>query len=208
MTAARITPQRRALIAAVHAAAKGHGLDEETRRDKMELVTGKRSASDCTDGQLRQVLDAINGAARPSARRKADSPIAKKARALWLSAHNLGLVSDPSESALRAWVKRQYGVDDLAFVPAAKSFAVLEGLKQMNKRAGVNWQASKDPRRCVLAAQWAMLVAADAAPARDISSHAYPIVVAASIALATPTQLDALINDLGRRIRALPKSGA
>ena len=203
---ARISPQRRALIAAVHAAAKDKGLDEDTRRDKIALVTGgKRSTTDCTDAQLRAVRDAINGSARPSGRRPADSPTAKKARALWLSLYALGLVERPSESALRAWVKRQYKVDDLAWVKPSNGFAIVEGLKKWATRAGVNWSENTDPRRCILTAQWRLLVKADAAPALDLAAHAYAIARIVSVALATAPQLDGLINDLGTRIRALPK---
>ncbi|HYG91186.1 MAG TPA: regulatory protein GemA [Azospirillum sp.] len=206
MMATRISPQRRALIAAVHTAAKEKGLDEDTRRDKIALVTGgKRSAADCTDVELRRVLDAINGASRPSGRKPADTPVAKKARALWLSLHALGLVEEPSESALRAWVRRQYQVDDLAFLPPADSFAVVEGLKRWATRAGVDWTTSTDPRRCVLTAQWRLLVAAGAAPAIDLGAHAYSRVGAAFLALATTNQLDRLIEDLGSRVRALPR---
>lgn len=207
--AARISPQRRVLIAAVHAAAKDKGMDEDTRRDKIAMVTGgKRSAADCTDAQLRQVLDAINGAGRPSGRKPADSPIAKKARALWMSLYALGLVESPSESALRAWVKRQYKVDDLAFVRASDAHAIIEGLKQWSRRAKVDWSEYKDPRRCVVAAQWRLLVVAGAAPAPALSSHCHTVAGAASVAFADPAQLDKLINDLGARVRALPKDAA
>lgn len=206
---ARISPQRRALIAAVHAAAKANGLDEDTRRDKIAVVTGgKRSTTDCTDAQLRQVLDAINGACRPSGRKPATSPTAKKARALWMSLYALGLVESPSESALRAWVKRQYKVDDLAFIRPSDGFAVVEGLKKWATRAGVNWSENKDPRRCILAAQWRLLVRAGAAPTPELSAHAYNVAHVVSVALAPAPQLDKLINDLGERVRALPKGAA
>lgn len=204
--AARIYPQRRALLAAVHTAAKDKGLDEDTRRDKIELVTGgKRSAADCTDVELRKVLDAINGAKRPSGRKPAESTIARKARALWMSMHDLGLVEDRSESALRAWVKRQYKVDDIAFVRPSDGFAIVEGLKKWATRGGVNWAEYKDPRRCVLAAQWRRLVAAGTAPTAQLSEHAHAVARIVSVALAPEGQLDKLINDLGDRVRALPK---
>lgn len=203
---ASISPQRRALIKAVHVAAKAKGLDEDTRRDKIALVTGgKRSSSDCTDAELRRVLDAINGAARPSGRKPADTPIAKKARALWMSLHALGLVDSPSESALSAWVKRQYKVDDLAFVRPSDGFAIVEGLKKWAGRAGVNWAEHKDPRRCVLTAQWRLLVRAHAAPAIDLAAHAYSVAGVVSVALVSGAALDKLINDLGARVRQLPK---
>ncbi|SBW09218.1 Mu-like prophage protein gp16 [uncultured Alphaproteobacteria bacterium] len=190
-----VTPERRRLIAAVHAAAKAHGLDEETYRDKIELVVGAgtRSASACSDAELRRVLDAINGAKSPSAYR-AESPTARKARALWISAYNLGLIADASEGALRAWVARQNGVDDLAWVRPSKADAVITALKQMAKqRAGVDWSAYPDPRLCVLAAQWRLLVAAGEAPAESLD---------ALISDISAETLNRLLADLGRRIRA------
>ncbi|MGE4526810.1 MAG: regulatory protein GemA [Rhodospirillaceae bacterium] len=189
---------RRKLIAAVHVAAKAHGLDEDTYRDKIALVTdgGTRSASGCTDAQLRRVLDAINGAAAPSARRAASTPIARKARALWLSAYHLGLVSDPSESALRTWVKRQKGVDDPAWVRAGDADAVITALKQMLKqRAGVDWRAAANPRRCVLSAQWRILAAAGKAPAACLADVVSLV--------ADDAELQRAIAALGQRIRGI-----
>jgi hypothetical protein len=57
---------------------------------------------------------------------------------------------------LRAWVKRQHHVDDLAFVRPSQSFAVIEGLKQWCVRLGVDWKAHADPRRCVIDRQIAL----------------------------------------------------
>jgi hypothetical protein len=146
-------PQRNRLIGAVHAAKKAAGLDDDTYRAKLALITGgKTSAKDLSDNELRQVLDAMNGGAdrRRFSPPKTSSPTAKKARALWISLHGLGAIADPSEKALRAWVKRQYHVDDLAFVRPSQSFAVIEGLKQWCARLGVDWGAYSDPRQCVI----------------------------------------------------------
>ncbi len=192
---------RKKLLAAYHAAAKGIGLDEDGRRDMLEARTGNRSASDCSDAQLRQVLDHLNR--RPGrGGGRASSGVATKARALWISLHALGLISDPSERALGAWVKRQYGVDDLRFVRGADSFAVIEGLKQWAGRGGVDWSRHVDPRRCVLAAQWQVLVKAGAAPALDLSAFASTITGLSSVAFADGEALDRVIQALGVLVRA------
>jgi len=222
MTAARPVPAgRKALLAAVHAAKRAKGLDDDTYRDMLEARTGRRSAADLTDAQLHQVLDHLNGVQGPG-RKPAAGAVAAKARALWISLHALGLVSDPSERALNSWVKRQHGVDDLAWVRAAESYAVIEGLKQWATRAGVDWGYHPNPRRCVLAAQWRLLAAAGAAPAAtppdptmarnapalDLSAHCYAVTRCPSAALAEPAQLDRLIAELGERVRALPREAA
>jgi hypothetical protein len=149
-------PARTRLIGAVHAAKKAAGLDDDTYRAKLQLIVGKNSAKDCSDAELRTVLDTMNGKSS-YAPAKADSPHARKALALWISLYALGGISDPSEKALRAWVKRQHHVDDLAFVRASDGFAVVEGLKQWCARLGVQWGAYADPRLCVIERQTAML---------------------------------------------------
>ncbi len=197
-------PQRNKLIGAVHAAKKSRGLDDDTYRAMLHLVIGKTSAKDATDAELGRVLDHLNGGrAGGKARGRASSGVAKKVRALWLSLHGLGLVSDPSEKALKAWVKRQYQVDDLAFVRGADSFAVIEGLKQWATRGGVDWAFNADPRRCILAAQWERLAAAGAAPALDLSSFAAPITRQPSVAFADDAELDKVILALGELVRGL-----
>jgi len=148
MTAAarNVAPGRRAMLAKVHLAAKELGLDEATRRDVLERVTGARSSADCSDAQLDTVLAEFRrlgwkprtGMAPVSkgARRPADSPVAKKARALWLSLHQLGVVRDRSEKALEAFGKRQLGVERLQWADPSQGYRLIEALKAMAERNG------------------------------------------------------------------------
>ncbi|MBU1041299.1 MAG: regulatory protein GemA [Proteobacteria bacterium] len=53
------TESRRSLLAKVHIAAKALGLDDETYRDMLEALTGKRSAGKITEKQLVLVLAAM-----------------------------------------------------------------------------------------------------------------------------------------------------
>lgn len=199
-----ISAERRKLIGAVHVAKKERGLDDETYRAMLKVhAGGKDSAKDCTDAELGKVLDHLNGKSKPAGPRRATSPVATKARALWISLHALGMISDPSERALSAWVKRQYQVDDLRFVRPADSFAVIEGLKQWAVRGGVDWTQYVDPRRCVLAAQWQILKAAGCAPALDLASLCYQVVKVASPAFCDSHQLDTMIRELWPRVRAV-----
>lgn len=143
---------RRALIAKVHLGAKDLRLDEETRRALMARVTGHRSASDCDEDDLVMVLNeyrrlgwkpatpqqimATQRAQSVTRRKAANHPMAKKARAMWISLHQLGVVRDPSEKALEAFGARQLKVDRLQWADQSQGFRLIEALKGMAERAG------------------------------------------------------------------------
>src|SRR5665213_3087330 len=107
---------KNALIARVKIAQKEMGLDDPTYRAVLQRVTGRNSAADCSEAQLGQVLDEFKAKgwspkvfvsrrdkqapARALGRRPADTPTARKARAMWISLHQLGVVENPSEPAL------------------------------------------------------------------------------------------------------------
>lgn len=154
MVAARkLVAGRNPMLAKIHLGAKELGLSDEVRRDLMARVTGgKRSAGDCTDAELHKVLEEyrrlgwkptsgksakISGF-RSSPRKAASSPFARKARALWISLYQLGVVRDPSDQALEAMGRRQLGVDRLQWADEGQSHRLVEALKAMAERAG--WQ--------------------------------------------------------------------
>lgn len=171
MTAARATAQRRSaspLLAKVHIAKKDLRLSDEHYRDVLERITGKRSAAGLSDAQLIAVLKHFEGegfkpkviagakAAPRSApkpgRRPADHPVARKARALWISLHQLGVVENPSEAALEAFCKRQLGVDALQWADQSHAEPLIKGLKAMAERAGWSQKGSLDEIKARLAA--------------------------------------------------------
>lgn len=180
--------RRRALLAKVHIAKKELRLDDETYRDILKRLFGKPSSKNLTQSQLVDLVEhfkSLGWKSRPSRRaagaprgggrkgRPLDGkPVSRKARALWISLYHLGCVSDPSESALAAFVKRQAGVDDLRFLN--DELPVIEALKSWLARdvakggGGVSWasyrvrsgtesRAVEYPRARVLEAQWRML---------------------------------------------------
>ena len=142
-TAARsVDGNRRALLAKVHLAKKDLALTDESYRDRLHQVTGHRSAAECSDPQLVQVIESFKSIGwkdrpvrRGGTRPLADGPQAKKARAQWLSLWNLGVIEEPGERALAAFVKRQTGREDLRFCDSAQLNKVVDGLKSMLARA-------------------------------------------------------------------------
>lgn len=194
MTAAarhQVAPARRAMLAKVHLAAKALGLQDEVRRDVLERATGHRSSADCTDEQLHAALEAFRrlgwsptnkhgnkqsprtGMAPVRQPRPADNPVARKARALWLSLWNLGVVRDPSERALEAFGKRQLGVDRLAWADQAQGYRLVEALKAMAHRAG--WAQDEHDVHALkvelVRAQWWVLFKAGEAKGPDAAAY-------------------------------------
>lgn len=155
-------PRRSAspLLAKVHIAKKDLRLSDEHYRDVLERITGQRSAAGLSDAQLIAVLKHFEGegfkpkviagakAASSSApkigRRAADHPVARKARALWISLHQLGVVENGSEAALEAFAKRQLGVDALQWADQSHAEPLIKGLKAMAERAGWSQKGSLD----------------------------------------------------------------
>ncbi len=204
MTAARdkLTAQR-----SWFAACKKAGLDDDARRAFQEKTCGQSSAKAMRTADFNACTLALAGPRQArDTRTKATSPHAAKARALWISLYHLGQIDDPRESALAAFCKRQAGVDDLRWLAPAQADKVIDALKGMATRAGVDWKAFKDTRRCVLAAQWAILTRLGAAPALDMARHLYAVTGAPGFFAATSIQLDQLIKDSGQRIRGTKKS--
>lgn len=166
---------RRAAVVKVQIARRDLGLDEDTYRAMLSRITGRASASDCTDAQLGVVLDELKAkgwkpkvvqGGRKAPRGKpaaADKPVARKARAMWISLHQLGVVRDPSEAALEAFARRQLRVERLRWAVASETNALIEALKGMADRAGWSQDLSGIPAPqhvAVLKARLAQAIAA------------------------------------------------
>lgn len=167
------TPRRNPRLAKVHIACKELGLDEATYRAVLERVTGKTSAGQCTDAELDRVLEdfkakgwkpalqrgagyrkptgsawqANRAAAARRPRPPAENLYAKKARALWLSLHDLGVVRDAGEPALEAFARRQLKVDAMRWADEGQTYRLIEALKAMANRAGWNQYLGGIPPR-------------------------------------------------------------
>lgn len=125
---------RNRLIAAVHAAAKGAGLDEDARRDLMAVAVGKRSASDCTNYELGKVLDAINGIQRRDKKRfkASESPLVRKIWAMWKDLKKQGLVNVDTP---HGFAKRITNTDRIEWSTPENLMKVVEALKSLKRRA-------------------------------------------------------------------------
>lgn len=146
---------RNQMIAKLHVLKRDNRLDDDAYRAKLELATGHRSAADCTDAELERALAAFH------VKQKQNNSYTGKAKALFISAYSLGAISDGSDAALNAFVRRQTGKDRLAFLTAAETNTVSEALKAICARYGFVVPASdregRAPREALLKAQWTLL---------------------------------------------------
>jgi hypothetical protein len=177
-TANRADP-RRGLLATVHIAKKDLALPDETYRDILERITGKRSAKGLSLGQLEDVKAEMKGLgwkpkrkppARTGTRPLVDGKEIRKMRALWLTLWHLGIIDDSSEDALAGFARRvtggrETGIAALRWIKGQAAFQVIEGLKARAERdGGVDWrpyyfgsQVVHDPRARVIEAQYRRL---------------------------------------------------
>jgi phage gp16-like protein len=132
---------RTKLIAAVHAAAKSMGLDEETRRDRIAVITGgKRSAAECTDTELMQVVAALNGKSghwRP----KSTKPSVRRIFAIWGDMCRKKIPHTPTRDGLIAFIRnmtkndhRPDGIADPEWLSVDEAGKVIEALKAWQER--------------------------------------------------------------------------
>jgi phage gp16-like protein len=206
---------RRALLAKVHLAAKQLRIAEDDYRALLGRTTGKTSAGDCDNAQLVAVLAEFErlgfrasrapGTGRaPGARKpRASHPVAKKARALWLSLHDLGVFENASEEGLETFAKRQLGVDRLQWADQSQGYRLIEALKAIAVRHGWDQQlpaglTAGDQilllKRRLLAAQLAKLAAIGVQ---------LPGLAAADTSRWSAGELDASIRDLAKRLHAV-----
>jgi phage gp16-like protein len=151
------TEARKKLLAKVHVLKTQRRLDDDTYRDLLEQVTGHRSAKLCGERDLVSVCARLEAKAPASL---AVGPFHLKIKALWISGWNLGIVANPSDEAMLAFVTRQTGIQALQWLrDPADARRAIEGLKAWIARAGaVKWDDWPDnPRRAVVASQWRQL---------------------------------------------------
>jgi phage gp16-like protein len=213
----RSSTHRRGMLAKVHIAKAQLRLSDDDYAAVVLTETGRTSARDCTDRELHDLLKAFERrgftakAKRPGPK-PADHPVARKARALWISLHHLGAVADPSEKALEAFARRQLKCDRLQWADQALAYRLIEALKAMGARAG--WDCSLEGVRpeasvivlkrrlvdaivdhlrdaCLVPDRWSV-----ERVARELTGIEIP-----SILFATTEELDRLAKALGEKLR-------
>ncbi|WP_345859293.1 regulatory protein GemA [Shewanella algae] len=128
-------------------------LDEATYRTMLGGATGKQSLREMNLPELMKVLELLKqkgfkvASKAGKSRRKSPSmtsghryPVVDKIVAIWLTMARHGIVTDGSERALDAYVRRMtlrcrgQGVESVRFLTANTAPAVLESLKQWHRR--------------------------------------------------------------------------
>ncbi|MGR9345867.1 gp16 family protein [Rhizobium leguminosarum] len=212
-----------ASITAIHVAKKQLGLDDETYRAKLEVITGKASTRDMTEAERERVLQVFRKEGfRPKSNRRRDGRLkltgkyAAKLQALWIAASNLGIIHDRDDAALVKFVERQTGIEHVRFLKnAADARKAVEALKGWIARAGgVDWSdAEIVPSHAraegfkVAWAQWLKL--GGNAHAHSVGEfHALVLQLTdATVELCDQRDWQAVMNELGKRIRSR-KAGA
>jgi phage gp16-like protein len=142
------TDTRRRDLAQIHLALKQIGLCDADHRALLQQLHGVDSSSKLNARQRGQYIAHLKKLgfkpAPPKAKVQANidrrldtSPEMRKARAIWLMLHAIGIVRDPSESALVAWGKRMGKVDALQW--QRRPDMLVEGLKTWAMRHLPGW---------------------------------------------------------------------
>lgn len=223
-------PQRRRELSAIHVARQQLGLDDETYRDLLFAVAGKRSSADLDAGERARVIERMRelGFGRKGARQEAHGPKAgfvyharKEHRliaALWRDLWLLGEVEDAGPRALDNFVQRQAGVAALRWLAPEEAHAVIQALKDWLKRSGFDLPSAKagDVKKLALTrlvkAQWARLeelgalsfkTQAHREDALDgfFDRHVSPCKKGIGHPMTTPAELDACAEKLGQWLR-------
>lgn len=142
------SPRRRAMTAKIHVAKKQLQLAEDDYRQILIDETGRTSSADCTERELEMVLKRLEAlgfkplpkagaqAGQSASGRPAQHPVARKARALWISLYHLGAVESPNEKALESFARRQLKCERLVWADQRQGYKLIEALKAMAARHG------------------------------------------------------------------------
>jgi len=148
----RSAQHRRAVTAKVHVAKKQLVMNDDDYRQIILDESGQMSLKACSDKQVERVLDRLTALGfkplpKKGSRAGAQHPMAKKARALWISLHHLGVIENPSEQALEAFAKRQLNCERLVWARQSDAYRLIEALKAMAKRSGWSQQSPATGKR-------------------------------------------------------------
>lgn len=209
-------------IKAIHASARALGIEEDTRRDIYRRETGKSSLTQMSSGEQGKVLEALRAMGAtpaPKGRKLLTGPYAKKLQALWIAGWNLGIVRNRDDKAMLAFIERQTGIANTAFLRASgDANKAVEALKAWLARDGeVDWSLSSfrselwlnDPRGQIAWAQALKLIREGAVPdigavrvVSDVFVQFHPAGGADPLGYGDRDWID-LHNAMGERVRSL-----
>jgi hypothetical protein len=135
---------RKADLAAIHVAKARLCWDDGTYRDAMFAVCRVRSAAELDFTGRKRFLEHLRAqqaaiglepqrlvrSAGMKAVRAPLTPVQRKLWSLWQQLADAGLVHERTMAGLRAWVKRQTGVDRLEWLNARQEDLVVESAKR------------------------------------------------------------------------------
>lgn len=204
-------------LAKIHVLRRQAALDEASYRDLMERETGKRSAKDLDAVERQALINALNRL-QPATKRAsaATGTYGKKLQALWIAGFNLGVIDNRSDRALRAFLKRQTGLDHSHFLRNPQDAdKAIEALKDWIRRKTGNAGLFRietglpalynDPRFQVVLHLWSELIALEAAPASTLTGYLLETFGQGDPAALTSADWIALQNTLARLHRSAGK---
>lgn len=128
----------------IHQAKKSLHMTDEDYRAMLQAKGGVQSAADLNAGARTRVLSYLQTLGyQPTQRKSPAKPLSASERKVWVLWYQLeakGRVNVPANpqargKALRAFVKRQTGVDDLAFLNFAQIMNLIEAMKSWVNRS-------------------------------------------------------------------------
>lgn len=211
-------------IAAIHSLSKKLGLDDDTRRAKMRVITGEISTKAMTEEQRQLVVKELKAelGQLPRTRPKADRASGKyapKLQALWIAGWNLGVIKDRTDAAMISFVKSQAKVDHTRFLhdhdDATKAIEGLKGWLNGKAKVGFGNTNGYDwlkPHGAKIAwAQWRILNPTASLVIRmGFDEAVFKILDLQPVYLdrVSPGQWQTVMNALGERVRAKKKAGS
>jgi phage gp16-like protein len=144
----RAAQHRRGMLAKINIAKLQLALDEDDYRQAIFDASGQMSLAACTDQQLDRLLAWCKSKGfRPLPRSNGKSPaaqhpMARKARAMWISLYHLGAVHNPAEQALEAFACRQLHCEKFAWAKQSDAYAD----RSDEIHGGAQWLAAPQSR--------------------------------------------------------------
>lgn len=139
-------PPTSAQRAKIHIAKNQLGLTDEVYRDILRLNFKAESSSKLSPFQADKLLEIFKAKGwkdKPAKKKghspKYDDPLQRKVVAMWITLADAKVIRNRNDFALQKYVKRVTGVDNLKWCGGSECFSLIESLKAMGKRHGVDF---------------------------------------------------------------------